>query len=73
MLHDLFTMEVNGKKSGGLNNFEHNCIIAIMIILFSYEHFLYLRETPVTNMIAIMIFGFPKSISQSIFTVRPLL
>ena len=25
MLHDLFTVEVNGKKSGGLNNFEHNC------------------------------------------------
>ena len=26
MLHDLFTMEVNGKKSWGLNNFEHNCV-----------------------------------------------
>ena len=26
MLHDLFTMEVNGKMSGGLNNFEHNGI-----------------------------------------------
>ena len=27
MLQDLFTMEVNGKKSGGLNNFEHNCML----------------------------------------------
>ena len=25
MLHDLFTMEINGKMSGGLNTFASNC------------------------------------------------
>ena len=27
MLHDLFTIEIIGKPQGGLNNFEHNCML----------------------------------------------
>ena len=43
-------MEVNVKKSGGLNNFEHNCmsrlysyssVIKILLQVFYYTHFLY--------------------------------
>ena len=31
MLHDLFTIEIIGKLQGGLNNFEHNCILQIQL------------------------------------------
>ena len=45
MPHDMFTMEDNGKMSGGLNNFEHNCTHSLYTIFLSGQRKSYLYWT----------------------------